>query len=193
MNKLLLILLISVLNISCEKKDEIIIHAPLDEVWKYVANSDNAKEWSVYFSHITNISGQDGQVGAVRRCFRRPDESANRWDEKTLEVTPQTYRKIHTYNLFGFPDETFNSAEFHVHQRFEESADKKSVTLSFGSELIKPKDPLSLIRFLWNAGEVSRVIKLNLANIKEGIESRYQKRAYVRPHAYEKEHVWDKK
>lgn len=192
MSKYLFILLVLFFNVSCEKKDEVVIQAPLDEVWKYVADSNNAKEWSVYFDHITPFSGQDGQVGAVRRCFRKADESGNRWDETTLEVRPKEYRKIHTYNLYGFPEE-FTKAEFHVHQRFVESADKKSVTLSFGSELLKPRDPMSLFKFMWNVGEVSRVIKLNLANIKEAIESRHQNRAYVRPHAYEQEHAWDQK
>lgn len=179
--------------IACEKKESVIINAPIEAVWAYVGDSDNAKEWSVYFSHIKPISGPDGQVGGVRRCFRRSDETKNRWDEKTLELKPMTYRKIHTYALHGFPDESFNSAEFHVHQRFEESADKKSVTLSFGSELLKPHDPISLVRFIWHSGEVSRVIGLNLQNIKEAIESRYQNRPYVRPHPYEEVHAWDQK
>ena len=165
MNQIItLIFLFSLL--ACEKKESVVINAPLESVWAYVGNSENAKEWSVYFSHIKPIAGQDGQVGGIRRCFRRSDETKNRWDEKTLELKPMTYRKIHTYALHGFPDESFNSAEFHVHQRFEESADKKSVTLSFGSELLKPHDPISFFRFLWHSGEVSRVISLNLQNIK---------------------------
>jgi hypothetical protein len=179
--------------LACEKKESVVINAPLEAVWAYVGNSDNAKEWSVYFSHIKPIAGPDGQVGGIRRCFRRSDETKNRWDEKTLELKPMTYRKIHTYGLQGFPDESFNSAEFHVHQRFDESADKKTVTLSFGSELLKPSDPLSLVKFLWHSGEVSRVISLNLKNIKEAIESRHQNRPYVRPHPYELVHAWDQK
>ena len=176
---------------ACEKKEEVLIRAPLNEVWNYVGNSNNAAEWSVYFHHITPISGEDGKPGALRRCFRREDEQGNTWDETTLEIIPQTYRKIHTHSLFGFPDEAFNSAEFHVHQRFTESPDGKSVRLSFGSELIKPTDLISAIRFIWYAREAKRVIRLNLENIKEAIESRYERRAYKRPYPYEESHEWD--
>jgi hypothetical protein len=193
MKHLLLIFWVIVCSVGCERKESIVINAPLDEVWSYVGNSDNAKEWSIYFSHIKPISGPDGEVGGVRRCFRRSDETKNRWDEKTLELKPKTYRKIHTYALQGFPDSYFNRAEFHVHQRFVESSDKKSVSLTFGSELLKPLDPISLMRFLWHSGEVSRVIGLNLANIKEAIEARHQNRPYIRPHPYEEVHAWDQR
>jgi hypothetical protein len=193
MNHLIYIFLSLFIISSCEKKEEVLIRAPLDQVWDYVGNSNNAAEWSVYFHHITNISGEDGKPGALRRCFRRQDEQGNKWDEKTLEIVPKTYRKIHTHSLYGFPDEAFNSAEFHVHQRFVESPDGKSVRLSFGSELIKPTDIISAVRFIWYAREAKRVIHMNLENIKEAVESRHEGRSYQRPHPYEEAHEWDLK
>lgn len=186
----IIILMLSFFLISCEHANHVVIDAPVEEVWKYVANSANAKEWSVYFDHITPLPGSpDGGVGALRRCFRRADESGNTWDEEVKVVNDLVYRQIRTYNLQGFP-KGFERAQFKVHQRFLKLSDNKT-RLSFGSELVGPKDFFSMAKFLFKQSEGNRIIKLNLQNIRAAIESRNRGESYKRPYLYEDHHVWD--
>ncbi len=183
---LLTLLLLS----ACETGREVVIEAPIEAVWEYVGDSRNAAEWSVYFDHITPLpGGPDGGVGALRRCYRHADETGNRWDEVVVELQPQTYRQIRTYGLHGFPPE-FGQPEFRVHQRFTKLGPNRT-RLEFASELIKPRDPISLARFVTKVGEGNRVIGLNLENIKAAVEARHRGQPYQRPHPWEPQHPWD--
>lgn len=155
--------------LNYESNVEVIIEAPMDKVWEYVGNSDNAREWSIFFDSIRIISGNDGQVGAVRRCYRKDfNEDFPYWDERTLEVRPNEYRKINTFNLTNFPWYVTSKAQYFVHQRFEQ-LDGDRVKLSFGYELIAPKNPFRVILLSLFASEGERIIRKNLENIKEAI------------------------
>ncbi len=53
-------------------KCTITIDAPVDSVFVFLGNSDNASRWSVYVDHITTLNSDsfaDGTVGCRRRCF----------------------------------------------------------------------------------------------------------------------------
>lgn len=147
-------------------------------------------EWSVYFDHITPMPGSpDGGVGAKRRCYCRQDESGNTWDEDTVEVRAPHYRQIRTYNLQGFPA-GFEVAQFRVHQRYT-ALSPTQTRLEFASELLRPDDWWSRVRFITKVREANRVIQLNLENIKVAVEARQSGTAYTRPHPWEPKHVWD--
>lgn len=50
---------------GCTVSEHVDINAPVADVWEYVSNSYNTREWSVYFHHISPLPGMFG----VRNCI----------------------------------------------------------------------------------------------------------------------------
>jgi hypothetical protein len=176
---------------SCEIAPGIEIKAPAEEVWAYMADSSHAREWSVYFDHITVLSGQAGLgVGSVRRCFRRANEQGIFWDEKVTGLEPGRLRVLRTYNVTGFKTAIYNEAEYDVFQRFEPLANGHT-RLTLASALVKPRT----LKGWWNAilsmGEAKRIIDYNLDNIAAEIEAIHEHRVPARVHPYEEHQRWD--
>ncbi|MEC7985587.1 MAG: SRPBCC family protein [Myxococcota bacterium] len=184
----ILSVLISLFFYGKSSSHTITIHAPIEDVWAYASDSSKAEEWSVYFTHISSLPGvEDGKVGALRRCFRRADETGIRWDEEVVQIKPLAYREIRTFNIKGFPDASFENVEFKVHQHYRK-IDENTTNLTFASELRKPFSPIIIIKLLFTVSEGKRIFRLNLENIKAAIE---QKESYKRIHAYEEENRFD--
>lgn len=175
----------AVLLSGCTISESIVIDAPVAEVWSYVSASENAREWSVYFHHITPLPGTvDGEVGSIRRCFRTKAEiDGVWWDELVLEVRPERYRRILSYNAHGFPGPILNSGEFYVHQFYEPLAEDRT-RLTFSAEQLRPSGIVMRARFYRPAREGKRIFRLNLQNIKAAVETRREGRPYHRIHEY---------
>jgi uncharacterized membrane protein len=164
------------------------VDAPMDQVWQYVGDSTKARDWSVYFHHISPLPGiADGKIGAVRRCYRREDETGMTWDEKVVDVKKHQYRKIHTYNVQGLSIDYFHQTEYNVTQKFKAINDQQT-NVTFAFTVRKPNNFLAWMgnRVLrWSAW---RVFKVNLENIKHHIE---QGENYQRIHPYEQSNLLD--
>ncbi|MCH8836583.1 MAG: SRPBCC family protein [Candidatus Marinimicrobia bacterium] len=173
---------------GCTVSEHVDINAPVADVWEYVSNSYNTREWSVYIHHISPLPGvEDGGVGSLRRCFRREDETGIWWDEQVLAVKPYKYRKMRTFNIHGSKNPHFNEAEFEVYQYYKE-IEPAMTRLTFATSQLKPDDWFSRHRF-WSVGrDGKRIFKLNLANIKTAIEQGEQ---YERVHPYEEHNKSD--
>jgi len=185
--KLLLITLIALIFAlkNYEMSRSVIINAPIDVVWEYASDSSKAKEWSVFFDHISPLPGiEDGKVGSVRRCYRFQDETGPTWDEKIIKVTPLKFRELRTYHLKNFKDTNFHKSEFKVYQRYESISPLKS-RLTFSSKMLNPFNLILAIQLLPLASETSRIFQANLQNIKSAIEARYKGVEYHRPHPFE--------
>lgn len=163
----------------------VIIEAPRQDVWEYVSDSSNAKDWSVYFDHISALPGiEDGRPGSLRRCFRNEDETGAFWDEEVVKIIKDEYREIRTFNLNGFGRPELRKAQFKVEQIYEKLEDDKT-RLSFTSEYSGPLD-LDVLKALLPAGaEAERIFRLNLENIKSLIEGE------GRTHPYEEKNMFD--
>jgi hypothetical protein len=150
-----------------------------------VGDSKNAAKWSVFFEEISPLPGaQDGQAGALRRCFRvTGDREAIWWDEITLETRRNEYRRILAFNAHNFADVKMNQGEYYVFQYFEELQPGQT-KLTFGHKQLRPTGILDRLAFLIAGREGARTIQMNLENIKEAIESRHQNRPYQRIHPY---------
>lgn len=180
------VLLYSVAHL--ETRYTITIHRPVEAVWKFASDSSQAVNWSVYFHHITALPGTpDGQPGSIRRCFRRANELGPTWDEEILSVEPLKSRKIRTYNLKGFSDSSILDAEFLVEQRYER-VDAATTKMTFGTKLVKPWDPVTLIKLMVASLETRRIFKLNLENIANLIENG---QGAARLHLYEEKNLFD--
>jgi len=173
------------------------IAAPVEAVWAYVGDSGRADEWSVYFDHISPLPESpvpDGRVGALRRCFRRADETGVWWDEEVVALRPQTHREIRTYALRGFrwPLQVLaGRVTYRVGQDYEALGPERT-RLTFSTELRSPD--VAPARWLFGrllAGEVVRIFRLNLENIRAAVEAAHRAVPYDRPHPYEPANDWD--
>jgi len=190
-----------------------VIEAPLDAVWDYNSDDENAKNWSVFFAKIvpcpdkdcpSNINLKPGEIGSIRRCYRNQNEKGVFWDEITLESYKRqslAYRKIITHNINGYRSESLkNQAEFVVEQKYKELG-KSSTELTFSVKLQKPDqlrvnndsieendtsfwdDIIIKTNFALGERRTLEILDKNLQNIKHAIEL---KDAYVRKHPYSK-------
>jgi hypothetical protein len=81
------------------------IKAPVDSVFRFLGNSNNARKWSVFVNHITPLNSDsfpDGRPGSRRRCFCNADEKGTQWDELITEVVPGKKRQLTIYHLVDF-------------------------------------------------------------------------------------------
>lgn len=159
-----------------------VVAADIDRVWAYVSSSHRAIDWSVYFHHITPLHGDDGAVGARRRCFRQPDEQGIRWDEEVLELVdtgPHRLRHMHVSALSGFSPSWANGMEYDVWQRVD-VVDDTHTTVTFQT---RPRGgAVAALAAALSFDEVQRVFGKNLDNLGRAIE---QGDRYVRQHPWE--------
>lgn len=181
------------------------IAAPIKKTWDYGSDSTRAKEWSVYFDHITPIEGdgrpKDGTIGSFRICYRNEDESGPCWSETTEAATALEHREIRTFELENFPfGFVAKYSEFEVHQDYI-SVDENSSKLRFRSRPKRAKGVMGLLLFplqkmvyLSMGRPVGLLVFVwNLENIAEAVQSRHAGREYVRPHPYSALLPWEAK
>jgi len=149
----------------------IVIEAPLEDVWSYLSDSQKAKEWSVYFDHITPLPGphQDGEVGSIRRCFRNSDETGKIWDEMTVIREPLSRRILFVFNIRNFRPLFTNSLHYFVEQRYERLSGQ-STRLVFSTVLIESLDPGEALLMRLVMRRTRAIFLKNLVNIKAAIE-----------------------
>jgi hypothetical protein len=155
-----------------EQEARVVVHAPIDVVWEYTADSSKAADWSIYFDHITPLAGiADGQVGAVRRCYRYPDETGMTWDEKVVSTQAPHTRQIRTYGIKNSAIGNMDSIEFDVFHSLK-SLGPNETELTFSSRLAK--NDLSYFKsfLLYLASfKSARIVQKNVENIKMLIEA----------------------
>lgn len=152
-------------------KHTTIINAPVEKVFSYLGNSDNAQNWSVFVDHITALNANeipDGKIGSERRCFVSADEKGTQWDERITEVVPNQKRQLTIYNLEGFPITAQNLATEQLYEEFEGKC-----RLSF-TVFYKDTEPTwaEYFKTLLAAYRIKSLFKKNMANIKEIIENK---------------------
>jgi hypothetical protein len=158
-------------------KTTIEIDAPADSVFRWLGNSGNAKQWSVFVDHISPLNSDsfpDGVVNSRRRCYCKPDETGIVWDELITQVQPGKLRELTIYNMHGFP----MKAEDLATQQIYESADGgKHCRLTFTLFYLH-HDPSLFESFKTYiaAYKVSSIYKENLSNIKRLTEEKFGSR-----------------
>jgi Polyketide cyclase / dehydrase and lipid transport len=155
-----------------EQSATVVIHAPIEVVWAYTGDSAQAAKWSTFFDHITPLPGiPEGQVGALRRCYRRPDGSGLNWDEKTTFVEAPTERHLLTFNIQRSPIPGMDRYEFNVIHKLR-AISPEETELTFSSTLAKMDFRFfGLYKLIFGGIEGARIVKDNLENIKMLIEA----------------------
>ena len=136
------------------------------EVFTYLGNSKNAENWSIFVGHITPLNPDeklDGELGALRRCFRKEDESGETWDEKILFVEENKYRQLICYNFQNFKISANNLLTEQLYKELDDGTTLLSFTLFFDSEKVSFIDKLKMY---YSAYEVTSIFDENLHEIK---------------------------
>lgn len=146
--------------------EKIKIEAPIQDVYNYLGNSDNATDWSVYVDHITPLnpkSVKDGELGAIRRCFKNSDESGMFWDEEIIINEKNKRRRLTIYNMQKF---SVSGEGLLTEQIYTQS--NGTCELVFTLFLEKGKSNWLAELKLYYAGYfVSKILKENLERIKK--------------------------
>lgn len=160
--------------------ESVVIHAPLEVVWKYGSDSLRAREWSIYFDHITPLKdgAPDGTIGAIRRCFRNPNETGLSWDEMTVESIPGKLRRLYVYNFHGArlsqPTPSFASQIY-------EDLGNSTTKFTFQTQIAPGASYVERVIYYFTAKQAHEVFLKNLENIKAAIEEGPR---YHRVHEY---------
>ncbi|MCH2042064.1 MAG: SRPBCC family protein [Saccharospirillaceae bacterium] len=170
----------------------VVINAPVEKVWDFLSDNRNAKGWSVIFDHISPMASSpvpEGQIGALRRCFRNVNEQGFFWDERTLSSEPYIERTLRTYNVSNTSWDLFEKFQFTAYQKYEDLGNGQT-RLTFEGDLDDYTKYNTFERFIFwvSQHEGERVFRLNLENIKAMLE---QGENYQRPHPWEEQSPFD--
>ena len=169
---------VQILNQEAEEVDwnhsvseSVVIEAPLEIVWDYISDSTSAKDWSVFFDHISPLPGiQDGEVGSLRRCYRNADEKGFTWDEVTTTIEFQKMRQITTFKVRSRPwSFTTKNGYVFVRQLYKK-IDENRTELTF--QTASPAKAQWLHRQIFNLSRKAtrRIFHKNLINIRAVLE-----------------------
>jgi uncharacterized membrane protein len=144
----------------------VIINKSAEEVYKYLGNSDNAREWSSYVNHITTLNENnisDGKIGSIRRCYQyKNEEKGNIWDEEILDVIPSKKRKLSVFNMKNFSVTSNNL----ITEQHYEVIDTNSCKLSFVVFIKNDASLLEKVSLALFGYKVSNVFQKNISNVK---------------------------
>ena len=152
-------------------KHTIEIDAPVEKVFGFLGNSNNAQRWSVYVHHITPLNADsfpDGTPGGRRRCFQQADEKGIRWDELITIVEKNRRRQLTCYDLKAFPMMADNLATEQIYEELPGGRCRLSFTLFFRDGRSTWLDEL---KTYLGAYKVKSIYEDNMANIKRIVET----------------------
>jgi hypothetical protein len=152
-------------------KTTVVINAPADSVFRYLGNSENARNWSVFVHHIDALNSDtipDGQPGSKRRAFCNADEEGRRWDEITTLVEPNRKRQLTTFNYVDF----WMTAEGLATEQLYVPLNDSTTQLSFTLFYLK-NDPSfwEVMKTHFASYTVDDIFQRNMANIKRIVET----------------------
>lgn len=169
--------LLLVLATGCKQRATVIINAPIERVWEYAGDSSKASEWSIFFDHISPLPGiPDGQVGALRRCYRRADGSGVTWDERVVKINRPFGRQIRTFNIVNSAHAGLEKIEFDVFHKLKRIGPNQT-ELTFSSEAATSNEAMSQLSlseiFKWFLlrQDAAEIVQKNVENIKLLIEN----------------------
>jgi uncharacterized protein YndB with AHSA1/START domain len=150
--------------------ESVLIDAPLLKVWDYLSSSHEAKNWSIFFHHISPLNDLDGKVGGVRRCYRYENEKGFRWDELTIYSDVQEGKRVIVmYNVKGHPLPFVTRATYtFVWQHYKKMSDYKTL-LTFSTMISAKANSMSKNIFNRQSETTKKIFKYNLENIAQNL------------------------
>lgn len=146
------------------------INKPVETVFKYLGNSNNAQDWSVYVDHITTLNPNkipDGKKGSIRRCFQFENEKeGDIWDEEVLEIIPNQKRTLSIFNMKNFRVTSDNIITEQVYHKLGEGKCELSFTVYLKDDApLMEKLSMSLFAY-----KIKSIFKRNISNVKRYCE-----------------------
>lgn len=146
------------------------INAPVEVVFAYLGNSDNARTWSVFVDHIVPLNADsiaDGLPGSRRRAYCTEDEQGRRWDELITIVEPNQRRQLVVYDFVDFPVTAEGLATEQLYKVL--SPEKTEVTFTV---FYKDHEPTWMERLKTHFASytIESIFEQNLDNIRKDIE-----------------------
>ncbi|MFC1743464.1 hypothetical protein ACFL35_05665 [Candidatus Riflebacteria bacterium] len=105
-------------------------------VFDLLGKSSNARYWSVFVHHITDLKVTENRIGSTRRCFCKKDETGITWDEVLVLEEKEKMRILSIFNQKGF---LLNHPRIFTHQIYEDPLDGEVTVLSF-TFFLKPEN-----------------------------------------------------
>jgi polyketide cyclase/dehydrase/lipid transport protein len=159
--------------------ERIRIDAPRDSVWSMLSASRLARQWSVIVHHIDVVSGRDGAVGTLRRCYLCPSGT---FDERVVALEPPSYRKLMTVATSGLSGVKRDIAGNCAYQHLD-SLDARTTELQLTVTYRLSYGPLSsLVNACYVRPRLRLILGRNLANMKALVETGER---YRRVHEFE--------
>lgn len=146
------------------------IDVPVDSVFNYLGNSKNATNWSSFVDHITPLNADqhpDGTVGAIRRCFKEPNEEGIIWDEEIIVVEKNARRKLTVYDLQGFS----MTAKNLVTEQLYKKVNDHSMTLTFSLFFEDGPSFMDGLKMNFASYQIASIFEANLQNVKRICET----------------------
>lgn len=100
------------------------------------------------------------------------DEQGPRWDEVTIDSSPEKMRKITTYNFKGFPLSFLANNQYVFVRQLYSTLDSGSTKLTFQTEVPDSANIFAKLIFYMSKAETKDIFEKNLKNIKAAIEGR---------------------
>lgn len=146
------------------------INVPVDSVFTYLGNSDNATDWSSYVDHITPLNAStipDGAVGSKRRCFKETNEKGIIWDEEIIEVVPNKKRRLTIYNLKGFSLKANGLETEQIYESLGSNKMRLTFSVFFGNN-----NPtiIESLKMNYASYTMHSIFEANLMNVKKIME-----------------------
>jgi uncharacterized membrane protein len=135
-------------------KNVIEIKAPIDEVYKFVADMRNTPKWNYFVTRVIQEAGNGPELGARYHQTRKTDD-------QRYEIT--AYEQGQTMTVQTLPG---SSPEFRRHIRFESTDDG---TRLIDQMSLRTKYPGILENLA--AGRVRRAVDENLGKLKQLLEN----------------------
>lgn len=142
------------------------IAASCSTLFRYLGNSANAADWSVFVDHITHLNPQaaaDGEVGSIRRSFRDAHEKGMRWDEYIVEVVLHRRRRLRVYDVVG---STLPVTTPLLTDQIYEPSGPDRCRLTFTLFFERKPSPAEELRMHVASYEIARIFRRNIAGIK---------------------------
>lgn len=146
------------------------IYVPIDTLYHYLGNSENAKIWSSYVDHIDCLNPEefnDGDIGSIRRCFQHSDNTGHIWDEKIIDKKQPTMRKLSIYNPQNFDAWVENLETTQTYFAVNDSTTQLHFSLYFKDNNYSMWES---VKMSFAAYKIKSIFVENLENIKKDVE-----------------------
>ena len=175
-------------------RTSVVIDVPVEFLWKMLSDNSHAHDWSAFFDRILDLPANpsdqsDIGVGARRRSFRNLEDVGFYWDEESVAVIPNRFKRIYVFNIRNdtwFKQLLWNDTESYTDNIYESLGPEKT-RFTFSTFVHGFNGPFWNVVYeaLGQTTLLKELFMLNQDNIKLLAEALYTETKYQRLHPYD--------